>query len=104
GMGSVWLAFDSRLKEAVALKFLPPHIAVDAVALDDLRNEALKSRRLTHPNIVRIHDLSESLVEIPFISMEYVDGSDLNELRLAQPGKVFTWDYLQPLVLQLCTA
>jgi serine/threonine protein kinase len=104
GMGTVWLAFDSRLKEEVALKFLPPHIAVDAVALDDLRNEALKSRRLTHPNIVRIHDLSESLDEIPFISMEYVDGSNLNELRLDQPGKVFTWDYLQPLVLQLCAA
>lgn len=104
GMGSVWLAFDTRLKEEVALKFLPPQIAVDAVALDDLRSEALKSRRLTHPNIVRIHDLSESLDEIPFISMEFVNGSNLNELRLTQPGKVLTWEFLQPLVVQLCDA
>lgn len=104
GMGAVWLAYDSRLKEEVALKFLPTHIAGDAVALDDLRSETLKNRRLAHPNLVRIHDLSESPDEMPFLSMEYVQGSNLNELRLVQPGKVFTWEFLQPLVKQLCNA
>jgi len=104
GMGTVWLAFDSRLKEEVALKFLPAHIAVDATALENLRNETLRSRRLTHANIVRVHDLSESLDEIPFISMEYIQGADLNERRAQLPGKLFTWSELQPIVLQLCNA
>ena len=57
GMGVVWLARDEHLRENVALKFLPPEIRHDAVALDDLRRETSRSRKLTHPHIVRIHDL-----------------------------------------------
>src|SRR3954452_3745123 len=56
GMGVVWLARDEQLLEEVALKFLPPEIRHDAMALDDLRRETARSRRLTHPNIIRIHD------------------------------------------------
>ena len=83
-MGVVWLAEDSRLKEKVALKFLPREIGADAAALDDMRRETQKSRRLTHPNIIRIHDLSESPGEPPFIEMELVDGQNLGDLRLAR--------------------
>ncbi len=104
GMGVVWLARDQRLGEWLALKFLPPEVRHDAVALDDMRRETLKSRRLTHPNIVRIHDFHEAPGEAPFISMEYVDGDNLSNLRLAQPARVFSWDYLAPLVRQLCEA
>ncbi len=104
GMGMVWLAYDARLKEEVALKFLPPEISADVAALDSMRLETLRSRRLTHPHIVRIHDLSEALDETPFISMEYIEGANLNELRLQSPGKVLTWDFLAPLVQQLCHA
>src|SRR3954466_11152355 len=57
GMGVVWLAPDESLREDVALKFLPPEIRFDAVALDDLRRETARARKLTHPNIIRIHDL-----------------------------------------------
>src|SRR6185295_13174185 len=59
GMGVVWLARDERLGEQVALKFLPPAISSDPVALDDMRRETLKSHKLSHPNIIRIHDLHE---------------------------------------------
>ena len=104
GMGVVWLAKDQRLGEWLALKFLPPEVRHDAVALDDMRRETLKSRRLTHPNIIRIHDFYEAPGEAPFISMEYVDGDNLSNLRLAQPGRVFKWEYLAPLVRQLCEA
>src|SRR5437868_14725392 len=60
GMGLVWLAQDLRLREPVALKFLPQPIAFDPAAIEDLRKETLRSRRLSHPNIVRIHDLCET--------------------------------------------
>jgi serine/threonine protein kinase len=65
-MGIVWLAHDTRLREPVALKFLPPQVAFDAAALNDLRRETMRSRKLSHPNIVRIHDLNEGKNEPPF--------------------------------------
>jgi serine/threonine protein kinase len=69
------------------------------VALDDLRRETSRSRKLTHPNIIRIHDFYR--VEA-FISMEFVDGPNLSELRLEKPDRVLTWSFLEPLVKQLC--
>ncbi|MFT5031420.1 MAG: serine/threonine protein kinase, partial [Candidatus Binatia bacterium] len=104
GMGVVWLAEDSRLHEKVALKFLPPEISGDSVALDDMRRETQKAHKLSHPNIVRIHDLFEAEDERPSISMEYIDRPNLSDLRLKEENRVFTWAYLQPLVKQLCEA
>jgi serine/threonine protein kinase/WD40 repeat protein len=103
GMGVVWLARDEQLREDVALKFLPPEIRHDAVALDDLRRETARSRKLTHPNIIRIHDFYKAEHET-FISMEFVDGPNLADLHVAQANRVFTWEYLQPIVKQLCEA
>src|SRR5687767_2102443 len=103
GMGVVWLARDEQLREDVALKFLPQEIRHDAVALDDLRRETSRSRKLTHPHIIRIHDLYKVENEA-FISMEYVEGSNLSELRLQQPDRIFKWTFLEPLVKQLCDA
>ena len=104
GMGVVWLAHDKRLREPVALKFLPSQIAFDPAALDDLRRETMRSRRLSHPNIVRIHDLHEAPNEPTFISMEYVNGPDLHHLRANRPAGVLSWKLLAPLVRQLCAA
>jgi serine/threonine protein kinase len=104
GMGVVWLARDRQLGENVALKMLPAEIRSDPVALDDLRRETLKSRKLTHPNIVRIHDLSHVEGESAFISMEYVNGPNFFALRSKQPSHLFSWEYLKPLVRQLCDA
>ena len=104
GMGEVWLARDERLHEQAALKFLPPEIRSDAVALDDLRRETSRSHRLSHPNIVRIHDLHEDADGTAFIVMEYIDGPTVAALRIEQPARVFSWDYLRPLVAQLCAA
>ena len=104
GMGVVWLAQDIHLGEQVALKFLPPEVAADPVALNDLRRETVRSHRLTHPNIIRIYDFHQQPDGVAFISMEYVDGPTLSALRLQQPRQVFAWEQLAPLVQQLCTA
>lgn len=104
GMGVVWLARDERLREEVALKFLTPEVAHDASALEDMRRETLKSRKLSHPNIVRIHDLFEAVEEPAFISMEFIEGKPLSAHKAQQPERFFTWDYLKPLVRQLCDA
>jgi formylglycine-generating enzyme required for sulfatase activity len=104
GMGEVWLARDERLREPVALKFLPPEIRGDAGALDDLCRETARSHKLSHANIVRIHDLYEDPDGMAFIVMEYIDGPTLAALRLQQPSRVLSWEYLRPLVAQLCAA
>jgi uncharacterized delta-60 repeat protein len=104
GMGVVWLAHDERLKESVALKFLSSALLNDATELARLRQETQKSRKLTHANIIRIYDLYEAPAEPAFISMEYVNGPNLWELMTQQPGGVFAWADLKPLVKQLCDA
>jgi len=104
GMGEVWLARDERLREPVALKFLPPEIRGDPGALDDLRRETARSHHLSHPNIVRIHDLFEDPDGTAFIVMEYIDGPTLAAVRLEQSSGVLSWYYLRPLVAQLCAA
>jgi formylglycine-generating enzyme required for sulfatase activity len=104
GMGQVWLAHDRRLNDEVALKFLPPEVHADPSALDDLRRETARSRKLTHPGIIRIHDLHEAANEAPFIAMEYVDGATLAALRLQRHHRCFSWDYVRPLLNQLCAA
>ncbi|MBI3882617.1 MAG: protein kinase [Verrucomicrobia bacterium] len=104
GMGIVWLASDRQLREDTALKFLPPAIRADPTALDDLRRETQRSRRLTHPHIVRIHDLFVAEGQDAFIAMEYVDGHSLSVERLNRTNKVLEWEQLALWVRQLCEA
>jgi serine/threonine protein kinase len=104
GMGVVWLAHDERLMAPVALKFLSQKVRSNPVALSDLRQETKKSRMLSHPNILRIYDLYEAPEEEAFISMEYVEGPSLWVLRSRQPNGCFSWEWLKPIVKQLCAA
>jgi serine/threonine protein kinase len=103
GAGTVWLAQDEQLREPVALKFLAPEIGLNGAVLEELRREILRARKLTHPNIVRIYDFFKGEREA-FISTEFVEGTNLVELRQTQPNKVFAWKDLQALLLQLCDA
>lgn len=88
GMGEVYRADDLQLGESVALKFLPPRLTHDPVALDRLRKEVRTARGITHPNVCRIHDMGEAEGQA-FISMEYVDGEDLSVAlkRMGRPSE-----------------
>ena len=76
GMGAVYLARDEKLGEPVALKVIRSTQTVDPQALDRFKREVTAARRITHPNVVRLHDLGE-WEQILFISMEYVEGESL---------------------------
>jgi eukaryotic-like serine/threonine-protein kinase len=80
GMGAVYKAWDAELGEAVALKVVRPEIAADPVAASEIerrfKRELLLARQVTHPNVVRIHDLGE-VKGIKYITMPYIEGSDL---------------------------
>ena len=104
GRGEVWLAQDEQLNEKIAIKRLPAELMGDPSALSDLTREVQKSRHLHHQNIIRIHDLIQAVGEPPFVTLEYIDGQDLGSLRLQQPGSLFKWENLRPLMTQLCDA
>ena len=103
GMGVVWVARDERLKRLVALKLLPEVVAEDPEAVRDLLRETNRCLELTHPNIVRVHDLVQD-GPLAAISMEYVDGESLAKRKAAAPGGCLTLAELRPLMGQLCAA
>src|SRR5207247_2548864 len=80
GMGIVWLARDEELERDVALKFLPDLMIQDRAVFDQLKRETKRCRDLTHPHIVRIHDFVQD-ERSGGISMEYIDGETLSNLR-----------------------
>ena len=102
-MSAVWRAHDELLDKAVALKFLAEVVARDAVAVDDLRQKTARARLLAHPNIVRVNDFMRDNT-LATVSMEYVGGATLAQLRIEQPGRVFSTKAIPPLVEQLCPA
>ncbi len=79
GMGEVYKAGDLLLGQTVALKLLPPELAMRAGAVERFRNEVRMARQITHPNVCRVHDIGEAESQL-FLTMEYVDGEDLAAL------------------------
>jgi serine/threonine protein kinase/Tfp pilus assembly protein PilF len=103
GMGIVWLARDEELERDVALKFLPDLMIQDRSLLDQLKRETKRCLELTHPHIVRIHDFVHD-DRSGCISMEYVDGETLSNLRAEKEQKVFEPHEVAGWIGQLCDA
>src|SRR5947207_7664390 len=103
GMGIVWLGHDEELERDVALKFLPDLIIHDAAVLSDLKRETRRCLELTHKNIVRIYDFVHD-ERSGCISMEYIDGDTLSNLRCDKERKVFEAAELTDWMSQLCDA
>ena len=78
GMGVVYLAHDTRLQRAVALKALPPHLFRDDKMRARLRQEARAAAALSHPSIATVYALEEIGDHI-FIVAEYLEGRTLRE-------------------------
>ncbi|MEU9118581.1 Stk1 family PASTA domain-containing Ser/Thr kinase [Streptomyces sp. NPDC048506] len=83
GMAEVYLGHDTRLGRTVAVKTLRVDLARDPSFQARFRREAQSAASLNHPSIVAVYDTGEDYVDgvsIPYIVMEYVDGSTLREL------------------------
>jgi tetratricopeptide (TPR) repeat protein/TolB-like protein/tRNA A-37 threonylcarbamoyl transferase component Bud32 len=87
-MGRVYKAFDKDLERAVAIKVVRPGMMAESDALRRFKQELLLASKVSHKNILRIHDLGE-VGDIKFISMAYVEGSDLNKIIRDNPKMPF---------------
>jgi serine/threonine-protein kinase len=78
-MGRVYKAYDTEIREHVALKVLNPEIASNESIVERFRNELKLARRISHRHVCRMFDLGRS-EDTTYISMEYVSGEDLKTL------------------------
>ena len=83
GMGAVYEAWDSELGVTIALKVIRAEVITDPGAARDyerrFKQELLLARQVSHPNVVRIHDLGDA-GGIKYITMSYIEGRDLASL------------------------
>ncbi len=99
GMGEVYRADDLKLRQPVALKFLPAALSKDRQKLERFHHEVRVARQVSHPNVCRVYDIGEA-DGLHFISMEYVDGEDLASV-LRRMGRPST-DKAVQIARQLC--
>lgn len=84
GMGVVYLADDTRLSRAVALKALAPEVGRDSSRRDRLRLEARAAAALSHPGLATVYALEE-IGEDLYLAYEYVPGKPLRALLESGP-------------------
>ncbi len=100
GMGAVYKARQPALDRFVALKILPPGRAGGINFEERFNREARALARLSHPNIVAVHEFGQ-VQDLHFFIMEFVDGANLRQLE--QAGRLSPREALQ-VIPQICDA
>src|SRR5262249_61595836 len=83
GMGVIYRARQQHSRRTVAVKRILAHQVNSRETLVRFRREAEAIASLDHPNILPIHEVSESEDGLPYFSMKYAIGGSL---RAAAPG------------------
>src|ERR1700682_1070340 len=78
GMAHVYRAYQENLDREVAVKVLPPWYAADRNFVERFNLEARLVARLSHPNIVTVHDANEQNGYL-YIVMQLIDGGTLKQ-------------------------
>lgn len=93
GMGTVYKAYDEKMKRTVALKVLASHLALSRSAGLRFEQEAWIAGRLDHPNLVKVYDRG-TWEGISYFSMELVHGGSLAEVirNLKRTGRDEQWN------------
>ncbi len=79
GMGKVYKALDTEIKEKIALKLINPEISADKKTIERFQNELKFARKISHRNVCRMYDLNKEEGNY-YITMEYVPGEDLKSV------------------------
>lgn len=102
GMGEVYEAEDLELHGHVALKTIRPEIADDSVSVERFRREIQMARKVTHPNVCRVFDVSHDQTgggDVIFVTMELLNGQTLAQ-RIRENGALSPSDAL-PIARQM---
>lgn len=100
-MGVIYKARDKVVGDIVAIKVLNDYLCQDPKAVERFKSEARAAKKLSHPYIVRIHDLFESGRQF-FLSMEFIEGTDLKKM-ISNKIK-FSEETIIQYFLQICDA
>lgn len=100
GMGEVYLATDTRLDRAVALKILPEEVAADQRRMLRFKQEARAVSALNQPNILTIYEFGET-ENLHFLASEFIDGETLR--RKFASGRLKLGEMLD-IAIQVCAA
>lgn len=101
GMADVYKATDIVDNKLVAVKILKKEFAENEEFLRRFRNESKAIALLSHPNIVKVYDVSFS-DKLQFIVMEYIDGITLKEY--IENEEVLTWKDSVHFIIQILRA
>jgi eukaryotic-like serine/threonine-protein kinase len=85
GMGRVYKATDKELSRTVAIKVVRQGVVGEEDALNRFKQELVLASKISHKNILRIHDMGE-VAGMKFITMAYVEGQDLHQLLRDNPN------------------
>ncbi len=105
GMARVYKGYQENLDREVAIKILPPWFAADRNFVERFNLEARLVARLSHPNIVTVHDADERNGHL-YIVMQLVDGGTLKHRldQLQERGNVMEIADALPIFTQLASA
>ncbi len=109
GMGEVYECKDLELGTRVALKALRSEFACDSAALHRCKQEVHLARRVTHPNVCRLHDVGRhraagadgAAIEHVFITMELIAGISLAAMLRDGPLSIHE---AAPIIRQIAAA
>ena len=87
GMAAVYLARDARLDRQVAIKVMLPELEITDGMTEKFWDEARRTARLSHPNIVIVHSVDE-LDDLVLFVMNLINGASLEQVlpHLNQSG------------------
>ena len=100
GMGAVYQARQPGLDRWVALKVVPAASGAETAFQERFNREARALARLSHPNIVTVHEFGQ-VEDLHYFIMEFVDGTNLRQLERA--GRLSPREALQ-IIPQICDA
>jgi serine/threonine protein kinase/tetratricopeptide (TPR) repeat protein len=99
GMGRVYKAYDTEIKEKIALKLLKSEIAANEEIIERFKNEIKTARQIVHKNVGRMYDLGKEKGTY-YITMEFVPGDNLKSF--IKRARQLTPKTALSIAIQLC--
>lgn len=102
GMSNVFKARDLTTNNVVALKTILPHLLEQENNRKRFQREGLSAMSLKHPNIAEVYSCDVTSQGLPFIAMEYLEGSSLSDV-IAKEGRL-PYERAMPIFQQIAEA